>query len=192
MIDLPLTPGPVTLEWHEIDFGGRQTPALGAAVTRVNRLGNRLAVTVPLPPMTATDGLAWVVALRQAVKQGACWRVRQPGLTIGAPGQPVVDGAGQSGASLAVRSAQPGYAFRRGQVVTVGGRLLMLASSIAVGADGKAVLPLTDALRAEPVNGESVNAAAPTIEGLLEGDGVPWSVSTARHYGLSFTIAEVR
>lgn len=192
MIDLPLTPGPVSLDFNVVDFGGRQTPALGGPVTRVNRLGNRFAVTAPLPPMPAAVGRQWVSALTRALLEGARWRVRQPDLPIGAPGNPVVDGAGQAGATLLIRAGQPGYEFRVGQFVTVGGRLAMLADRAVVGGNGKATLPLTAPLRAEPVDGEPVNVAAPTIEGLIEGDGMPWNVSTARHYGLSFTITEAR
>ncbi|HEU0045075.1 hypothetical protein [Sphingomonas sp.] len=190
MIDLPLTPGPVSMGWQVIDYGGRQTPALGGPVTRVNRLGNRLAVAVALPPMQSATGRLWVSALTQALTQGVRWRVRQPDMIIGAPGAPTVDGAGQAGATLAITGAQPGYAFRVGQIVAVGGRLAMLAGGIVVAANGKALLPLTAALRAEPAG--AVEVAAPMIEGLLEGDGLPWSISLARHYGLSFTIAEAR
>jgi hypothetical protein len=192
MIDLPLTPGPVSLGWQLIDFGGRQTPALGGPVTRVNRLGMRLAVAVTLPPMIAADGRRWVSALQQAVTQGARWRVRQPDLAIGAPGQPVVDGAGQSGSELTLRGAQPGYAFRTQQLVSIEGRLATVASGVLVAANGEVTLPLTYPLRAEPADGAAVEVGAPMIEGLLESDGLPWSISLARHYGLSFTIAEAR
>lgn len=192
MIDLPLRPGSVSLEWRRVDYGGRQTPALGGAISRVNRLGSRLAVSVSLPPMMPDVGRAWVAALDAAVELGARWRIRQPGLVIGTPGTPVVDGAGQAGRSLSIRAAQPHYVFRAQQLVTIGGRLAMLASGVMVAADGTASLPLTAPLRAEPVDGEPVDVAGPTIEGLLEGDGLSWTVDRARRYGLGFAITEAR
>lgn len=192
MIELPLFPGPSSLAWQHIDYGRRLIPALGGPVTRINRLGNRFSVAVTLPPMVARDGMRWVAALNQAVQQGVRWKVRQPDFEIGVPGKPVVDGGGQAGTTLAIRNAQPFYPFRVGQVVAVGGRLAMIAEQSLANASGQAALSLTAPLRAEPVNGETVEVATPLIEGLLEGDGFPWTVDLARHWGLSFAIAESR
>lgn len=193
MIVVPATPGPVATDWRQVDYGGNLTPPLGGPVQRVNRLGNRLAVTVTLPPMTPAQAGAWVMALNRAVREGARWAIRQVEQTIGPIGTPVVDGAGQAGATLVIRSAQPGGTLFESQfltIVTAAARYTHMASAAIVGTDGKVSLSIVPPLRAEPANGDQVLIAGPTIDGLLEGDGVAWTVDRARRFGLSFTIVE--
>lgn len=202
MIDLPATPGPVDLTWRQIDFGGQLTPPLGGEVQRVNRLGNRLAVAVTLPPMRPADAAAWVVALNLALTQGARWLIRQVELDVGVPGMPVVDGAGVAGSVLPIRSATAGYVFRTGQFVTVVAAdhraTHLVAAPATVGGDGKTTLTIVPPLRVAPADGDSVLVTAAsiatgvTIEGLLEGDGFEWTIDRARRVGLSFTISEQR
>lgn len=194
MIDLPTTPGPVNLDWQQLDFGGELTPALGGESQRVNRNGNRFAVTVTLPAMTPADAAAWVGALNAAVRSGARWRVRQVELVIGTPGSTVVNGDGQAGNALTIRGGAAGYVARISQcfsLVHAGRRYLhLLTSATTLNGSGSGTLAFETPLRVEPADGDVLEFAQPIIEGRVSNDGFGWSIDRARRVGISFTITE--
>lgn len=194
MIDLPSSPGPVSVSWQQIDFGGKLTPGLGGAVQRVNRLGNRFAVTVQLPPMAPATAMPWIVALNKAVQEGARWAIRQVELAIGTPGNPTVNGSLQAGNALNITGAAANYPFQAGQFIAVtisGDRYLHLVTApVTCNGAGTATLPILPALRAPTVTGGAVLVAAPTIEGLLADGNQGWTIERARRVGMSFTITE--
>lgn len=195
-IALPLSPGPRSVEWQLQDFGGDLVPGLGGAVQTVNRLGNRWTLRVELPPMTPQQAAQWMPALTRAVEDGAEFRIRQPGLDIGYPGNPVVDGSGAAGYTLPVRGCTPGYIWRAGQwlSLTSGGQKFayQVAALAVADASGDASLSLSTRLRAEPADGDAINAGAPVITGSIRGDGRAWTIDALRVFGTSFTIAEKR
>lgn len=196
MIDLPTTPGPASLSWHYVDFGGRMTPPLGGEVQRVNRLGNRLSLMVDLPPMPPAAAKVWISSLMRGVSEGVRYRIRQRGVEIGAPGAPVVDGDGQGGAALTIRGGTPRYAFREGQFVSLlseGRRYVhMVTAPALLDAAGGGTIPIVPMLRVEPADGDVLEVAAPIIEGLPDDGGLGWVIPQNRLIVLSFLIAEMK
>lgn len=167
-----------------IDWGGQLTPPNGGAVQTLLRLGTRHAWEITLPPMpTEPTGRIWAAALRQAKLFGALLPWTQDGFRVGAPGAPVVDGAGQAGSVLNLRGFTPRYPVRYGQAFSliVGGRryLYFAAADLAVGADGKLQLPIFPMLRKFPADGDTAEFARPMIQGSLGGNQVKWTRQTA-------------
>lgn len=197
-IALPLFPLPAKAEPAPIVFGGWQTPPTGGVEQWLGFMGSRMSMAITTPRLKPEpDGRLWTAALLDAWFTGtpvAC-RFPQPGLPIGAPGQPVVDGAGQGGMTLNLRGFTPGYAIRQRQffsIVHAGRRYLHFASARAVsGADGKVALPIAPMLRVQLVDADVCEFAAPMIEGKLAGDAKGWAMIPAKIDGLQFTIAEV-
>lgn len=193
---LPETPGPVEMTVRQIDFGGALTPGLGGPVQRVNRNGNRFAVTVKLPPMSPDNARAWLAALNLGVQQGVRWRLRQTGFDPGAPGTVRVNGGSQAGSSLVVDGATPNYPFRAGQMFSIvtGGvhHLHMIAAGASANNSGAATLSIVPALRREPADNDLLAVGQPMVEGLLASEGVEWTIDRARLIGLEFTIVERR
>src|SRR3546814_6750685 len=71
-IILPTTPGIRSAAPSLISYGGLLSPSLGGAVQRLNRLGDRHALKVSLPPMRSEpDGRIYASKLRRALQQGA-------------------------------------------------------------------------------------------------------------------------
>lgn len=197
MIELPSTPAPADAVIRPVDFGAVLTPPLGGALQRINRLGNRHAVTFTMPTMRyEPDGRIWAARLVQAQTGGARMRFYQPGFDPGDPGDPVVDGAGQLGSSINLRGFTPGYQIREGQAfsVTRGSRhyLMMAAGNVTANSSGEAEVPLTQMIRALLYDGDECHFVQPMIEGLLTGDAISWALHPGRVAdGFSFTITEI-
>lgn len=192
---LPSTPGPTQADISYNDWGGVIGSPLGGADQKLNRLGDRFSLSVSLPPMESHGAAReWIAALVLAQKVGAIYEFPQPGFVVGAPGLPVVDGAGQSGTTLNIRAATVSYAFRGAQMISVihGGRryLHMVPSGVVVNSLGKVALPIAPMMRAPYADGATIEVGRPMIEGFLEGNAREWTIDLALHVGLSFKITE--
>lgn len=163
-------------------------------MSRINRLGNRFAADITLPPMPQAVGRVYVARLIQGKTAGVIIPYPQPELTIGSPGSPVVDVAGQLGSTLNVRGGTAGYQIVEGQFFSIwtdGRRYLHQATAdTTLNGSGAAAVPITPMLRRSPVDAAPVEIAAPMIEGLLQSSGLSWTVDLAAIFGLQFTIAE--
>lgn len=171
-VDLPDDPAPGELEWFAVDFGGVLGSELGGSDQRVNRLGNRWRVELPLPAMRAADARRWTSKLNRGLRKGVRWRIIQPDLPVGIPGMPLVAGAGQAGETLTADGFTPGYFCRYGQkfaILTGGIRYVHEVSEPAVvDASGEVTLEIEPPLRVEPADNAVLEFADPFIEGFLE------------------------
>lgn len=198
MIELPDWPGPAAADLALMDFGTLLTPSLGGPVQRVERMGNRFRLAVTMPPMQADKlGRQWVAALVRGKQEGARIDIPLGGFKPGPAGSPVVDGAGQSGRSLAVTGASANYVVRDGQwfnhIDADGNRLTyMNVGETVLDASGQGVLTIEPMLRAEPGDGDALEFERPSIEGFIVGEEQMWSLSLGNLIGLSFVIAEAR
>jgi hypothetical protein len=195
MIALPSTPGPRSVGWSLVDFGGVQQGALGGAAQRVNRLGARWRCEIELPAMTPDQARIWAAALSRGLREGVSYRVRQVSTPTGSPGTVLVAGAAQAGDALAVDGGTAGYVAKAGQWCSIlsGGRrfLHQIAAPVMFSGSGTATLELEPPLRRIPADNAPVELAAPVIEGLL---GTPpgWTIDAGRLVrGLTFTIEEI-
>lgn len=184
-----------------IDFGGFLTPAGGGPVQRLNRLGNRYAVTVTMPPMRGSQARIFVNRLIRGKSEGARMAWPLDGFDPGAPlvgGAPVVvDGSGQAGRQLSIRSIAPHYAFREGQPISleVDGQHYFdfIAQATVVGAGGTATITLSQMLRIEPPDGAVLHVAKPMIEGFIVGSEISWEQAISGFTeGIQFEIQEAR
>lgn len=201
MIQLPEWAVPNQVTPTLIDQGFFQRPALGARTTRIERQGNRYAATFGFPPMPPERSRIVVSRLLRAKSEGI--RIEWPLLVAqGSPGSsaspgggPMVDGAGQSGKTLALRGLTPHHALREGFWLTLsdenGARYLHnCGGDVAAGADGRATIALDTALRHPFLDGASVELAAPTIDGFVTGESWEWEIPTDHLIALSVPIEE--
>ena len=195
MIVLPTDIGPVDASPSLIDFGGFLEPALGGEVQRIDRLGNRFAIKVKMPPLESVGaGRIWVSRLISGKTEGV--RMEYPLLSFdpGAPGAPVVNGNGQAGRSLNVRGFSASYVAKEGQFFTHvrAGRcyLYKVDADTTATAGGQALLPITPMLRVEPVDGDQLLFAQPVIEGFVHGDEWSWNMRVDHMLGLEFEVRE--
>jgi hypothetical protein len=202
MIVFPEWPAPRKAVPRVQDFGGYLDGAAGSETIRVNHLGNRYAVAFTMPPLeNRKEGRIFVNRLIKGQKEGV--RIEYPLLDFdpGAPNRSdsspiVVDGAGQAGEFLAITNGVPGYAYFEGQPVSleIGGQHFFdfVAESTIVGANGKAVIQLSQMIRKPPTVGSVLHVAKPMIEGVPRGSEVQWEIALERMFALSFEIWESR
>lgn len=194
MIELPDSPAPNGVSPTLIDYGLILRPALGGAVQRVDRAGSRFRAEVSFPPMRPDTARRFISRLLDAKREGL--RIEYPllGVSQGIPGTPVVDGAGQTGTTLAVRGLTPRYAFKEGfwlSIVKAGQHYLHNCRSNAVaGGDGATTVTITPPLRTDFPDGAAIHLAKPMIEGLIDGNEWSWSIPVERLIALQVTIEE--
>jgi hypothetical protein len=193
MIELPDDIGPASLTLALVDYGGVLRPALGGPIQRVNRLGSRFRASVVLPPLEEDRAATFRARLVQAKSEGL--RMEIPlSRPQGAPGAPVVDGAGQTGSSIDLRGMTRGYVGKEGywlSIVKSGQHYVhMLTAPLVVAADGTATAQIVPPLRAAFADGAVVHLARPMIEGFLSGDELAWDLSVAHHSSFAFEIEE--
>lgn len=191
---LPASPAPANVTMSQIVFGREHVPIFGGPSTRVMGLGSRFSMEVVMPMMAYDDARVWISKFLQAEGDTVLMDVPQPGLDIGNPGSPVVDGSGQLGMFLKVRGLTPGYVLRTGQffsLVVSGQRFLYcLLEDAVANAQGKARIHFWPMMRRQPQDGGVLEIAQPKIEGFAAKGGFEWSVDAAQHTGLEFKIDE--
>jgi len=189
---LPTDPGPSKMTPRPISSRNEQRPASQGPVNRYMRPGTRWAWDNTMPPMTYVESLDWDDLLSES--DTVIMDILQPGLVIGEPGLPVVDGAGQIGRTLNLKGLTAGYLFRKGQWISVpvNGQLFAykVRAAITVGSDGKVALPLLTLLRLPPANNAAVDVVRPRAEGFATVDPASLEVGEDRMVRLRFTLEE--
>lgn len=190
---LPAWPAPREIVPSPVIPGGLQSTATESDDFWLNRLGARYSIDFSMKPMTPEQADQW--SDLEETNATVVMRIPQPGLDIGAPGAPEVDGSGQSGSSIAIKGLTPHYAVRRKQwlsIVTGGRRYCYRArSEVVADASGEVVVPIRPMLRKPHLDGDVVEIAEPMIEGIaLVADGA-WAIrADDRLVYLAFTIKE--
>lgn len=195
MITLPSTPSPNNVSARLVDYGSIMQPALGGKLLRLDRAGNRFAAEISFPPMKPDVSRIFVSRLLDAKSEGL--RIEYPLLTEsqGTPGSPVVNGAGQSGKTLAIRGLTAIYEFKEGywlSIVDATGQhyLHNVRSSLITPGTGITSIAITPALRTPFADGAVINLAVPMIEGVVGGDEWSWQVPVDHLIALVVPIQE--
>lgn len=196
-VTFPASPLPQSANPKPVDYGAWQAPIAGGNSMRLDRLGNRFTMDVSMPRMKPEPtGRLWVSALLRSIGNFVLFPFPQPGLVIGTPGSALIDGAGQTGSTLKLKTMTVGYVIREGQFLNADdgtyAALFMCTADTTVGSDGKATVPIWPMIRNSPQNGAPSYIAAPFIMGKLSGNEQGWTLERAGTRGLQFTITEVR
>lgn len=194
LVDLPLKPGPGRVSAMPIDFGGTLPGLVGGPTTRVNRQGNRWAITVTMRALTIEQARIWSADLALGMQMGVRWKLRQVGLALGPVGAPRVAGADQEGFALACDGFLPNASWKKGTFINlVSGGLRYVHKLAAAGhadAGGLATLHFTEKLRVFPADNDVIDFV-PFIEGLLDDGAAALTIDEKRLCSpFSFTIAE--
>lgn len=192
-VTLPTSPAPRSITPRLITARAELRSAFGGSVQRINRLGSRWAFDVELPPMTHAAALDWVDLLTEA--DTAILNLPEPGITIGSPGTPLVNGASQTGSSLVTDGWTNGYVIPKGKwfSVSVSSLLYLYQTTAAVTANGsgQATLTVRPMLRASPADNAALNVNPAKVEGFVSVPDGAFGISVNRLVeGLTFSIEE--
>ena len=191
---LPATRQPSSAVPRPYTFSGNQESTLGGPSTPVIRMGDRLALDMVITRMTHAEAAIWLSVLMRAISEDARAPFPQPGITIGTPGAATIDGAGQTGSSLALKTMTAGYVVRQGQwfhILQGGKRYLHHATAPGtVDGAGKVVLSIWPMLRIVTVNSSPCDFVAPQIEGQLIGAEAGIPLVRARAESIKLSIVE--
>lgn len=191
---LPQIKAPAAMTPRLVSGYSEPTTGDGGVVQRFQTAGaGKYAVDVKFPPMDFADASALVGALLRAAREEVTMKWYTPGLTIGAPGARTVSALTSANATVLPVAGGAAYVVRPLQffnVVGPDGRLYLHASTQANEIPGSLII--APALRVEATAGMALDFATPKIQGWVQGKDTPWTVDTARHYGVSFTIMEAR
>lgn len=193
-VTLPASPAPNSVNATLIDYGGIMRSGSGAAAQRVDRAGSRFRIEVGFPPIPADEGRVFLARLIQAKRDGIRLAYPLLGVSQGVPGNPVVNGAGQSGTTLNVRGCTVGHKVQEGYWLSIsnGTRsyLHLVTSTAMADAAGQMALSIAPALRFPFADGASINLISPIIDGFVVGEDWSWELNLNHHLGLSVTIEE--
>lgn len=112
-------------------------------------------------------------------------------------GMPVVDGAGQTGTSLATRGWTPNAAgvLLAGDFIQIGtgisARLKMVTADVDADASGQAVIEIAPGIGSIPADGDGIVTDNPKGVFRLSEDSWSWSQAPGPVYRLSFSAVEV-
>lgn len=192
-VTLPTSPSPRSITPRLITARGELRSTFGGSVQRINRLGSRWAFDVEMPPMSHADALLWVGLLTEA--DTCIMNLPEPGITIGAPGTPLVNGASQTGSSLITDAWSASYAIPMGKWVSVSVSSLVylyqVTAAVTASAPGAATLAIRPMLRASPADNAALNINPATVEGFVSVPDGAFGISVNRLVeGLTFTLEE--
>lgn len=189
---LPTDPAPSRMTPRPISSRNEQRPSSSGPVNRYMQPGTRWAWDCVMPPMSYVESLAFDDLLSEA--DTVVMDILQPGLDIGSPGAPLINGAGQLGRTLNLKGLTPGYGFRKGQWISfsVIGQIFAykVRTAITAGAGGTVALPLLTMLRLPPSADTVVDVAQPRAEGFPTIDPSSLEIGTDGLVQLKFTLEE--
>lgn len=111
-------------------------------------------------------------------------------------GSPVVNGAGQTGNTLAIRGLNDGATGKAGDYLQLGSgssthlHKLMQAFTVSGSPTGYVTLDIWPRLRASPANGDAVTVSAAKGLWRLQGNETAWDIGEAQIYGVAFACEE--
>lgn len=176
----------------KIESKATLVPAMRGPVQELVRGGSRWGFQVQVAALKGAAALPWHVLHRPGP---FLLDIPQPGVDVGSPGSPVVDGAGQTGTTLAIRGGSASYAFTPFQFISIisGGQryTYQVVEAVTLSALGAGSLSLEPELRGSLADGDVVEVLAPKIEGFVKLPRAAFRLDAAGIMSnLTFTIEE--
>tara|TARA_R110000787_G_scaffold94640_5_gene197461 strand:+ start:148 stop:741 length:594 start_codon:yes stop_codon:yes gene_type:complete len=178
-----------------VEYGAVLRASHGGKAQQLIRPGSRFRARVSWPPMKPDAARILLSRLLAALDTGV--RIIWPliGVNQGVSGAPVVDGAGQTGTTIAIRGLTAGAVVKEGYWISLidgaGQHYLHNARADRVASGGGLIsLPIFPALRASFADGASVLISQPKFEGLII-DAFSWDITIEKVIeGISLIIEE--
>jgi len=192
LITMPASPVPSSVDWrlrqptqaNRSEFTGRRRVTILAEAPR-------WSAQVKLPAIRGEKAVRpWRTFLARTQGQANSFRLEAvEGAQFAGPGIVVVDGAGQTGFTLATKGWRPDT-YIQDVFVTVADQLVQVVGRVIAGTDGRAVLPIMPHLRLPTVDGVAVEVVRPYALVSMAGPEAGWLVDVGQRYSVEFAVEE--
>jgi hypothetical protein len=118
---------------------------------------------------------AFLARMRGRAGRVNVWNLERPRIQGTASGSPLVQGAANTGTSLAIDGLAAGATFVAGDMIGIPGQLLMVVAAATANGSGEVTLTIEQPLRATPADNAAVTLIQPTCKMLLTEDLARWS-----------------
>lgn len=168
-ITLPTSPAPRVYAPRLVDARGELRSAFGGGIQRISRLGAKNAFRCVLPAMSHAQALQWQGLWHPT--ETCILEIPQPGITLTAPGTPLVKGASQAGSSLITDGWTAGFTVPKGLLFSVSVASLLytyeVQAAVTANGSGEATLSIQPLLRASPADNAALNIDPCKVEGFV-------------------------
>jgi hypothetical protein len=200
---LPTYPGPRSAALRPVDAGSWQLATVGGVDVRLDRLGDRFALAVYLPPMKwdTIDGVSaarvWAVRLARGLSEGVIMEVPQPDFdTSGFQFDGGILTTAAQSTIVEIAEGMAGKVYREGMMVTLkkaatGVHYLHQVRADAIAAGGVVALSLWPRTRTAFGGADVALVRTPVIEGRIVEPSAS-EMEEIRTVGLSFEVQEIR
>lgn len=167
-INLPLWPSPRRATWIGMTgVGVTQSPFTGSQQTQLTQF-DMWRGSIEYPPMSNAQAREWSAALLSLYGQSGRFLFGDPSRKVQRgtwAGAPMVNGASQTGSSLAVNRFDAGATIKRGDHFQLNdgtlARLFEVTADAVADGSGQATLDIWPRLRTSPGGGDLVTTFAP-------------------------------
>lgn len=191
--NLPTSPRPREITPYWVHTRADMVSIINAATQRRERTGQRYGITVVLPPMTAAEALQWQARLLKAADTMVL-ELPEPGITMGSPGSPLVNGGSQTGSTLVTDTWTSGYVIKEGKWIAFSASsviYLHMCTADTTATGGAASIPIQPPLRVSPADNAALIINPAKIEGYVTFDDGALTISVERLMaGCTFRIEE--
>jgi len=192
-ISIPATPGIKSLRMTPIAVNGVSQDQFTLIQQVQGYPGKRWEIEISMPIMVRADADNWISFLLQLDGQFGTFLFGDPaaktpkGTNLGTP---VVDGAAQSGKTLAIKGmgANETGAYLAGDYFnlgsTISSRLYKFVKDVDADGSGKATADIWPALQLIPADNETIVVNNPKGVFRLAANQMPYTINEALHYGV--------
>ena len=196
IIPMPAAPpAPATMEFTALDTVAVSISPFTGQQQVQDWQASFMEASVSMPALTPAQAPAWIAFLMACRGQANVFQLGDP-LAVKPQGSglgtPLVDGAGQTGYSIALKGWTPNAAgvLLAGDWIQIGYRAYRTIAAASADGTGKLSLEIWPQLRESPNDGDAVNLN--NTKGLwrLVNNARKWSITASRTYGMQFEIRE--
>lgn len=171
---------PGSLDWSLVPNTVSFPSPLSGSVQTVEFPGARWKASFLMANLTEADSAmlqATLVRLRGRAGRIALHNFARPQPRGTIAGTPLVMGAGQTGATLAIDGCTAGTTLLAGDFIGVNGELKMVVADATADVSGQMSLSIEPPLRSSPADNDPITTDKPTATFMLANDETKWSTA---------------
>jgi hypothetical protein len=194
LIALPTGLRPATVTLMLRAFQRVNAAPSGGSEQAVDLQNDRWAMSLTFPARSQVDSAAfeaWLASMRGMVNTVALWHFARPVPRGTMRGSPTLNGAHNAGvASIAITGGTAGSTLLAGDLLGLGGLLIMVAADVTLNGSGAGTVTLANRLRVAQSSGAAITWNKPTAPFRMATPGVGITYSPGMGEAVSLDLLE--